>query len=207
MRQTYYTASILSTIGVGILPTAGDATVYGSEARSFPKAVPERVYEVGGVGISLAQILVLSIAVAVMIALHLIVNRARLGLALRAVSERPSSASLLGVPVRRVVIITFLISGLIVRAAGVLTGLTYGTISPYIGLDATLKGLAIMVLGGLGNVAGAMTAGFLIGVIEVLSVAYVSASFRNALAFLTLIIVLTVRPQGLFGTRTREARV
>ncbi len=207
VRPTFYTASVLSTIGVGILLTSAATQIFGSETRAFPDVVPNHMFLVGQVGISLPQVLVFAIAVVVMAALHLIVNRTRLGLALRAVSERPSTAALLGVPVQRVIIITFLISGVIVGAAGVLTGLTFHTISPFVGLDATLKGLAIMVLGGLGNVAGAMVAGFLIGVIEVLSVAYVSANFRNALAFVVLILVLTIRPQGLFGTRTRESRV
>ncbi|MFT4286012.1 branched-chain amino acid ABC transporter permease [Nocardioides sp.] len=207
VKAAYPTAPVLSTVGVGILLSSTASEIWSSESRGFPEAVPNKVFDLGFVEVTLPQILVFCIAVATMVALQALIHRTSLGLALRAVSERPATSALLGIPVQRIVIATFVISGCLVGAAGVLTGLTVHTISPYIGMDATLKGLAIMVLGGLGNVTGAVAAGFLIGVLEVLSVAYVSANFRNAFAFIVLIAVLTLRPQGLFGTRTRETRV
>lgn len=203
----FFAAPVLSTIGIGIMLTSGATRVFGSENQAYPDVVANQVLHAGPVGISLPQILILAVAVTIMVALHLLVNRTRLGLAIRAVSERPGTSALLGVPVERIVIITFLISGAIVGAAGVLTSMAFHTINPFVGFDATLKGLAIMVLGGLGNVRGAMIAGLFIGVVEVLSVVLVSATFRNALAFAILIVVLLLRPQGLLGTRTHEASV
>lgn len=204
--EEFFAAPVLSTIGVGVVLTSVATKIFGSENRSFPDVVPVRTYELLGARIRLDQLLILSIAILLMVGLHRFVNGTKMGLAIRAVSERPGTAALVGVPVDRVIITTFLASGAIVGAAGVLTGVLFHTINPFIGFNATLKGLAIMVIGGLGSVRGAVVAGFGIAVIEILSVAYVSATFRNALAFLILILVLVIRPEGLMGRRL-EAKV
>lgn len=199
--EEFFAAPVLSTIGVGVILTAGASRIFGSENRAFPEVIRAGGFEIAGVQLRPEQLLILAIAVVLMIGLQRLINGTRIGLAIRAVSERPGTAALVGVPVERVVVTTFAVSGAIVGAAGVLTGLLFHTINPFIGLDSTIKGLAIMVVGGLGSVRGAMVAGLLIGVVEVLSVAYVSATFRNALAFLILIVVLVARPEGLMGRR------
>ncbi len=207
VRKEYFAAPILSTVGVGIMLTATVARVLGSEHRAMPEAVPNLSYQLGSVRIFLPHVVVLAVAVVLTAGLYLLVNRTKLGMAIRAVAESPPTAALLGVPVERVIFVTFLLAGALAGASGVLTGLVFRTVSPFIGFDATLKGLSIMVIGGLGNVAGAIVAALLIGFVEVLSVAYLSATMRDAIIFGLLIVVLLFRPQGLLGTHTHQERM
>lgn len=114
------------------------------------------------------------------------------------------TSGLLGIPVERVILLTFGMAGLLAGASGVLTGLAFHTVSPFLGFGINLKGLTIIVLGGLGNVTGAIVAGLAVGLIETTSVVYLSATSRDLVIFILLLVVLLLRPQGLFGTRTRE---
>jgi branched-chain amino acid transport system permease protein len=207
VRKEYFAAPILSTLGIGIVLSAIATRIWGSEHRAFPDAIPYEFFELGPVEVSLPQIVIMGVALGLMAALYTLVSRTKLGMAIRAISESPRTSALLGVPVERVILVTFMLSGALAGAAGVLTGLVFHTINPFIGFNATLKGMTVMVLGGLGNIPGAMLAGLLIGLIETLSVAYVSATFRDALVFAILIAVLILRPEGLLGTRTHEERV
>lgn len=207
VKKEFMVAPILSTIGVGTVLSSGANRLWGSEHRAFPEAIPYQFYNLGPVEVSLPNIIIFTLAVGLMAVLYLAINRTKVGMAMRAIAENPRTASLLGVPVERIILVTFGISGALAGAAGVLTGLVFYTITPFIGFNATLKGMTIMVLGGLGNVPGAMLAGLGIGLIETMSVAYVSATFRDAFVFALLIATLVFRPQGLLGTRTHEERV
>ena len=207
VKKEFAAAPILSTIGVGTVLSAGANRIWGSEQRAFPDAIPYTFYEVGPVDIALPDVIILLLAIGLMAALYFTVTRTKIGLGMRAIAENPRTSALLGVPVEWVILFTFCVSGALAGAAGVLSGMVFHTISPFIGFNATLKGMTIMVLGGLGNVPGAMLAGMAIGIIETLSVAYGSATFRDALVFLLLVAALVVRPQGLLGTRTHEERV
>ena len=207
VRKEYFAAPILSTIGVGIMLTAGATRLWGSEHRAFPDVIPFNFYDLGPFEISLPQIVIMAVATGLMVGLYLLVAHTKLGMAIRAIAESPRTAALMGVPVERVILATFVLSGALAGAAGVLTGMVFATINPFIGFNATLKGMTVMVLGGLGNIPGAMLGGLLIGMLETLSVAYVSATFRDAFVFAILIAVLVLRPQGLLGTRIHEERV
>src|SRR5665213_3328626 len=129
-----------------------------------------------------------------------------IGRAIRATAENHETAALLGVDVNRVVLITFIIGSGIAGVAGVLDGIKNSSISPFMGLSAAVKGLIVMLLGGLGNVPGAMVAGIMLGMIEILSSAYIGSTERDFFSFLILIFILLWRPTGLFGTRTAEKR-
>jgi branched-chain amino acid transport system permease protein len=146
------------------------------------------------------------IAFASMVALHLFVTRSRLGVAIRATSENLEIASILGIDVDFVIMLTFAIASALGGIAGVLVGLNFNAVSPFMGIDMATKGMAIMLIGGLGSIYGAMAGGLLLGVGEVLSVAYLASSYRDAFAFGLMIIVLLVRPRGLFATGIGEAR-
>ena len=141
-----------------------------------------------------------------MVTLWLFIERTKLGRAMRAVAENHETAALLGVNVNRVVLITFIIGSGIAGIAGVLDGLKNSSVSPFMGLGAAVKGLIVMLLGGLGNVPGAMIAGLMLGTIEILSAAYIGTTERDFFSFLILILLLLYRPTGLFGTRTAEQR-
>jgi branched-chain amino acid transport system permease protein len=197
-------APLISTIGLTIVLQNFAIYVFGGQQFSFPETIHQELYHFGPITISSVQIFILGIAIALMVALWLFIERTKLGRAMRAVAENHETAALLGVNVDRVVLITFIIGSGIAGIAGVLDGLKNSSVSPFMGLGASVKGLIVMLLGGLGNVPGAMIAGLLLGMIEILSAAYIGTTERDFFSFLILIVILLYRPTGLFGTRTAE---
>jgi branched-chain amino acid transport system permease protein len=141
-----------------------------------------------------------------MLGLTYLVRRTKLGLAMRAVAESPRAARLMGVDVERVIAQSFFISSALGGAAGVLFGLAFNSISPDMGRSIELKGLAVIIVGGMGSVPGAVLGGFALGLIEVLSVAISGqSSMRDAIAFACLFLILLVRPTGILGSRQARA--
>jgi len=199
-------APLISTIGLTIVLQNLAIYVFGGQQFSFPETIHQALYHIGPVTISSVQLFILGIAIALMVTLWLFIERTKLGRAMRAVAENHETAALLGVNVNRVVLITFIIGSGIAGIAGVLDGLKNSSVSPFMGLGAAVKGLIVMLLGGLGNVPGAMVAGLLLGMIEILSAAYIGTTERDFFSFLILILILLYRPTGLFGTRTAEQR-
>jgi len=123
---------------------------------------------------------------------------------MRALAENRTTAMLMGVNVERMIQGTFLVAGILAGAAGVLLTSVYNTVTPFVGLNLSVKGITAITIGGMGNTYGAIVAGLLIGVLETLTVAYGSASYRDALVFALLVLILMVRPQGLLGVRFPE---
>jgi branched-chain amino acid transport system permease protein len=199
-------APLISTIGLTIILQNLAIYVFGGQQFSFPETIHQALYHIGPVTISSVQLFILGVAIALMVMLWLFIERTKLGRAMRAVAENHETAALLGVNVNRVVLITFIIGSGIAGIAGVLDGLKNSSVSPFMGLGAAVKGLIVMLLGGLGNVPGAMVAGLLLGMIEILSAAYIGTTERDFFSFLILILILLYRPTGLFGTRTAEQR-
>lgn len=199
VSKDYPTASILSSLGMGLVLTAVVTRVLGSDQRSVPDVLPGVRLELGPVRISGAQLVILLLATLMTVALYLFLERTVWGTAIRGVSDDATTSALLGVPVQRVILLTFALSGLLAGAAGLLTGVAYHTVSPFDGFTVTLTALMIIVLGGLGSVTGGVVAALAIGVIETLTVAYLSATLRDLIVFVLVGIVLLVRPQGLFG--------
>ena len=199
-------APLISTIGLTIVLQNFAIYVFGGRQFSFPETIHQELYHFGPVTISSVQIFILGIAIALMVALWLFIERTKLGRAMRAVAENHETAALLGVNVNQVILITFVIGSGIAGIAGVLDGLKNSSVSPFMGLGAAVKGLIVMLLGGLGNVPGAMIAGLLLGMIEILSAAYIGTTERDFFSFLILILILLYRPTGLFGTRTAEQK-
>jgi len=197
-------APLISTIGLTIVLQNFAIYVFGGRQFAFPETIHQTLYHIGPITISSVQIFILGIAITLMVALWLFIERTKFGRAMRAVAENHETAALLGVNVNRVVLITFVIGSGIAGVAGVLDGLKNSSVSPFMGLGAAVKGLIVMLLGGLGNVPGAMVAGLLLGMIEILSAAYIGTTERDFFSFLILILILLYRPTGLFGTRTAE---
>ena len=196
-REGSFLAPIVSSIGAGLVLQEVMTKLFGAEQIAFPDQFTSRVYDLGFISVSGAQIFILAVAFASMGILHLFITRTRYGMAMRATAENLQVASILGINVDTVILLTFAVaSGL----AGVLVGLNYNAISPFMGIDMTTKGLAVMLIGGLGSIYGAMTAGLLLGIVEVISVAYLASSYRDAFAFCLMILVLLLRPRGLFGS-------
>jgi branched-chain amino acid transport system permease protein len=162
--------------------------------------------------ISLKSIIVVVAAIGMLICLTLIVNRTKMGKAIRAVAEDQATASLMGINVNRIISLTFLIGGAMGGAAGVLFGVQYGVINPYTGFIPGIKAFTAAVLGGIGNIPGAMAGGLVLGLLEAFSGSYLSmltggafgAEYKDILAFSLLIMILIFRPQGLLGEVVAE---
>ena len=146
------------------------------------------------------QLFIVGAAAVSMIVLHQFVTRTRYGIAMRATSENIQVASILGINVDTLILVTFAVASALAGIAGVLVGLNFSAISPYMGIDMGIKGMAVMLIGGLGSIYGAMMGGLMLGMVEVLSVAYFESSYRDAFAFGLMILILIVRPSGLFQT-------
>ena len=163
-------------------------------------------FEVFGVSVSVLLLVVAAVALAMMWGLHVLVQRTALGRAIRAVAEDREMAAIMGVDVNRVVAITFFLGSALGGAAGVLIGLYYTQIDFFMGFSAGLKAFTAAVLGGIGNIKGAMLGGLLLGVIESLAVTFMDPAYKDVIAFLVLILVLTFRPEGLLGESLADWR-
>jgi branched-chain amino acid transport system permease protein len=204
VSKKYWTAPALSTVGIALILQTGATRLWGTEQRAVPDPLGDANLQLGPISVGLSHLVILGVTVALMLGLHLLLKRTRLGKAMRAVAENHVTAALLGVPVERTIAFTFLISGILAGAAGALTSLVYHTITPFIGLNILLKGMTGMVIGGLGNVYGAMFGGVLVGILEVLAVGYLSSSYQDVLVFGALIAVLMFKPAGFFGIQVRD---
>jgi branched-chain amino acid transport system permease protein len=205
-RGNFYLAPIVSTIGAGLVLQEIMTKLYGAEQTPFPSAIGHVVYHLGIVSVTGSQLFILGVAVISMIALHLFVARTRYGIAMRATSENLQIAAILGVNVNTVILVTFGVASALGGVAGVLVGLNFNAISPFMGVEMGIKGMAVMLIGGLGSIYGAMAGGLLLGIMEVLSVAYLESSLRDAFAFGLMIVILIFRPRGLFQTGIRAER-
>jgi len=204
VSKKYWTAPALSTVGIALILQTGATRMWGTDQRAVPDPLGDAHLQLGPITVGLSHLVILGVTLALMVGLHVLLRHTRLGKAMRAVAENHVTAALLGVPVERTIAFTFLISGVLAGAAGSLTSLVYHTITPFIGLNILLKGMTGMVIGGLGNVYGAMFGGVLVGVLEVLAVSYLSSSYQDVLVFAALIAVLMFKPAGLFGVQVRD---
>ncbi len=172
----------------------------------------ERFELTSTIDVSLKSLVVIAAALLMLAALHAVVNRTKLGTAIRAVAEDQTAASLMGINVNRMISLTFLIGGAMGGAAGVLFGVQYGLINPYTGFIPGLKAFTAAVLGGIGNIPGAMIGGLVLGLLEAFAASYLSlltggafgAEYKDIFAFSVLILILIFRPKGLLGEVVRE---
>ena len=205
VSKDYPLAPLISTIGVTIVLQNVAINIFGGEQVAFPETIETVLYHIGPVTISSVQIFILVVAVVSMAALWLFIERTRMGRAIRATSESHDTAALLGVNVNQVVLLTFVLASALAGVAGVLEGVKNSAVTPFMGLEFAVKALVVMLLGGLGNMPGAMVAGLMLGMIEILAAAYLGTSMRDFFTFVILILILLYRPTGLFGTRVVES--
>lgn len=191
---------LITAIGVSLFLEFGGQLLFGAGPKVFPTLLESsKPLMLGGLQFNFLQLMVLLISLLLMILLHFIVYRTQLGLAMRAVSFNSTHAVLMGISVDWVVSATFMIGSGLAGAAGVLVGMTYPAIDPLMGVLFGLKAFIAAVLGGIGNLFGAVVGALLMGLAETLVVAYLASSYRDALAFGILIVVLIFKPNGLFG--------
>ncbi len=200
-------SGLISSLAVAAVFEALALEIWGPNVSRFPfDTLPDRLIPVLGGVVSRLQLTIIGIAVALFLVLYWLVQRTRLGREVRAVAESPRAARILGVNVDRVIAASFFISSALGGAAGVLFGLAFNSISPDMGRSVELKGLAVIILGGMGSMPGAVLAGFALGISEVFVVAHLGGSYRDAVSFAGLFLILVLRPRGLLGAATlREA--
>lgn len=204
MRGAPKIAILITAIGVSLFLEYGGMLLVSPQPRTFPKVFPEQVYHFSNIVVNNQQILILLVSVVLMVLLTFIVHRTKMGKAMRAVSYDTDAARLMGINVDKVVSFTFAIGSALAAAAGVLVGVYYNSIDPLMGIMPGLKAFIAAVLGGIGSLPGAMAGGIILGVVEALVSGFWSSTFRDAAAFAILIIILLVKPSGLFGKNVRE---
>ena len=206
LRNSTRIAVLITAIGVSLLLEYGMMFFVGPDVRSYP-ALPDYLtasFDVGGVVITMQSLLIVGISVLLMIALQFIVNRTRMGKAMRAVSMDADAARLMGINVDNTISFTFALGSALAGAAGVLVGVYYNSINPLMGILPGLKAFVAAVFGGIGLIPGALIGGFFIGATETLVSGYVNSMFKDAVVFGLLILVLIVKPTGLLGRNVRE---
>ncbi|WP_374721397.1 branched-chain amino acid ABC transporter permease [Peribacillus tepidiphilus] len=199
-------APLISTIGVSIFLENLAHHLFGAGNHPFRTPFSEMSFQIGSITVYAVQIVIFVIAVLLMIGLSIWLSKTKAGKALRACAENLEAASILGVNTKKMITMTVIIASAMGGIAGVLVGMAFNSVTPQMGLSMGLKGLAIIILGGMGNVRGAMIGGLILGLSETMVVAFGDSGYRDAIAFIAIIIILLVRPQGLFGQAAPEAR-
>ena len=205
LRQSPKINALITSIGVSLLLEYGGQLVLGPDPQPFPELIRNtpllnRSYLVLGS----IPVLVLGLALGLMVVMHWIIQKTKIGMAVRAVSQHQPAAQLMGISVDRVVMFTFAVGSALAAAGGILYALLYPSINPLMGIFPGLKAFIAVVLGGIGSIPGAVAAGFLIGMIETLVTGYISPTYRDAIAFVILVAVLLFKPSGLFGKTGHE---
>jgi len=205
VRKSPPLAALITAIGVSLFLENGGRILFGADPKFFPQIIPARNIPLGaGVTISNQQVIILGVSLTLMFALRFIVMYTRVGKAMRAVSYNHTAAALMGISVDRIITFTFLIGSMLAAAAGVLVALQNPKIEPYMGILPGLKAFVAAVLGGIGNIPGAVIGGLVMGIAEVMVVGYGTPTYRDAIAFVLLIFILLVRPAGILGKHAAE---
>ena len=192
---------ILSSLAFSILLQNLAVNIWTSEKKIFPYAESVIRYDFGLFKINSAQIIIIATTVLLMVFLDIVIFRSKIGRAMRAIANNQEIANILGVDSKRVIQIAFFISGLLAGVAGVEAGFAYSQVDPFMGVQIGLKGLAATVVGGLGNIRGAVVGGLLVGITEVMSAAYISFSYRDMFVYGMILAVLLFWPQGVLGRK------
>ena len=212
LRHAPRLAPLITAIGVSIVLQNLAMMIWGREYHSFPQLITNTPHIFGGAIINDIQIIIFILALAIMAGLMVVVHRTRLGRAMRAVAENQHAAQLMGVDIDRVISITFMLGSALAAVAGLMVSANYGLAHYYMGFILGLKAFTAAVLGGIGNLRGAMLGGLMLGLIESLGAGYIGditggflgSNYQDVFAFFVLIAVLVFRPSGLLGERLAE---
>jgi branched-chain amino acid transport system permease protein len=212
LRNAPRLAPLITAIGVSILLQTLAMMIWGRSPLPFPQLLSSEPITIAGAMISQTQVLLLVLAAVAMFALVMLVERTRMGRAMRAVAENPRVAGLMGVDSNRVIVATFAIGAALAAVAGVMWGANYASIQFAMGTVPGMKAFSAAVLGGIGNIYGAMVGGIVLGIIESLGAGYIGdftggflgSNYQDIFAFVVLILVLVVRPSGIMGERVAD---
>ncbi|HKO36614.1 MAG TPA: branched-chain amino acid ABC transporter permease [Pyrinomonadaceae bacterium] len=210
VRKYARMTSLITAIGVSLLLENLFVALFGGQGRGFPQLINDTNFALfGNAAISKSQILIFAVSIALMVILQWIIFKTKVGTAMRAVSFNLNSAKLMGINTDAIIMFTFALGSALAAAGGVLTAQYSPTIDPLMGITTGLKAFVAAVLGGIGNIPGAVLGGLLIGVAETMVVGYgsnigIQSTYRDAVAFAILILVLLIRPSGILGTTVQE---
>ena len=212
LRNAPRLAPLITAIGVSILLQNLAMIIWGRQYISFPPILPRTTYHLGGATLSALQIFIFVLSLVLMAGLVFLVQKTKLGRAMRATAQAPQVAGLMGVNINSVISLTFIIGSALAAVAGVMVSAYYGIAHYYMGFLLGLKAFTAAVLGGIGNIGGAMLGGLLLGVIESMGAGYIGdltggfmgSNYQDVFAFFVLILVLVLRPSGLLGERVGE---
>ena len=205
LRESPRLSAVVSALGASIFLQNTVMLIYGARFQVYPQNIlPAISINIFGLEISLIRVMALVLSIVLMSALYLFIQKTRIGTAIRAAAIDQGAARLMGIDVNQMILIVFLIGPALGGTAGVMVGLLYGQINFTMGWVYGLKAFTAAVLGGIGNIPGAMVGGILLGVIEAMGSAYISIAWKDAIAFFVLILILIVRPTGLFGERVAD---
>ncbi len=204
LRESPRLSAVVSALGASIFLQNTLMLIYGARFQVYPDDIlPAATLNVFGLYLPLMRVLILA-SVLMMIALYLFIQKTKIGTAIRAAAIDQGAARLMGIDVNRVILLVFLVGPALGGVAGLMVGLYYGQINFTMGWIYGMKAFTAAILGGIGNIPGAMVGGLLLGVIEALGAAYISIAWKDAIAFLVLILILIVRPTGLLGERVAD---
>ncbi len=205
LRKSGRLSALISAIGVSTFLSTLALLLFGADAKGFPdSSFPVVQFKIGSATLSSLQLLIFGVAAFLMLALEFIVHKTKLGKAMRATSQDYNTAALMGINVNWIISFTFALGSSLAAAGGVLVGLYFNAVTWNMGLMAGLKAFCAAVLGGIGSIPGAMLGGVFLGVAEVFGVAAGFSSYRDAIAFAILVLVLLIRPTGFFGLKIQK---
>lgn len=205
LRKANRLAAVVSALGASIVFQNAVMLIYGARVYVYPEnLIPTLTFNIFGLNVPLMRVIVIVSSLVLMLALYAFINRTRMGTAIRAVAIDQGAARLMGINVDRVISLVFFIGAGLGGVAGVMVGTYYGQIDFTMGWSYGLKAFTAAILGGIGNIPGAMIGGLLLGVIEALGASYLAMAWKDAIAFLVLILILIIRPTGLLGERVAD---
>lgn len=204
LRNSTKIAALITAIGVSFFLEYGMVYLFGANTRAFPQALETVKFNLGPITVTNVQLTILGVSVFLMLALQFIVQKTKMGKAMRAVSVDSDAAQLMGINVNSTISFTFALGSALAGAAGVLIGLYYNSVEPLMGMAPGLKAFVAAVLGGIGIIPGAALGGFIIGLLETLAVTVGLSSYRDAVVYGILIVILLVRPAGILGKNLKE---
>ena len=205
LRKANRLAAVVSALGASIVFQNAVMLIYGARVYVYPEnLIPAVTFNIFGLNVPVMRVIVIVSSLVLMLALYAFINRTRMGTAIRAVAIDQGAARLMGINVDRVISLVFFIGAGLGGVAGVMVGVYYGQIDFMMGWSYGLKAFTAAILGGIGNIPGAMLGGLLLGVIEALGASYLAMAWKDAIAFLVLILILIIRPTGLLGERVAD---
>lgn len=204
LRNAPRLSPLISAIGVSIFLQNYVMLTQGSGDKIFPHILSSGGFSMGSATITYLQVFIIITSVFLMAGLHTFIKKTRFGKAMRATAQDKKMASLVGIDINNIIMITFIIGSVLAAVAGLMVAMYYGLVNFYIGYVAGIKAFTAAVLGGIGNIQGAVIGGFMLGIMESLGAAYISSEYKDAFAFIILILILIFKPAGLLGENVPE---